>query len=290
MDPNCIAIVTDSTCDIPQELIERYQIAVMPHVVIWDGKQYRDRIDLQPREFYHRLETDKAWPTTSQATVEDFSRLYLQAAERGACAIIDISVAGALSGALRSAQQAADQVSAKTGIPIRVFDSYKATMGLGWQVLAAARARDAGASVEEILSVVDQVRAKMNLVVCMNTVEYVYRGGRIGHATRLVGAALNIKPVIYLDNYTGMVEQVGVQFTFRKAREMMYRRFFDSMDTSKPLHVAVMHGDAEQDARELVDRIRQEYHPVELISDITGPVLGIHTGPRAMGLAGYWED
>jgi DegV family protein with EDD domain len=290
MHASGLAIITDSTCDIPQEMLDQYCISVLPHVVIWGGQQYRDRIDMQPMEFYRRLPVDPAWPTTSQATAYDFAQLYLQSVEEGAREIIYISVSGAVSGAIHSAEQAAQQVSEQTGVPVRIFDSCEASMGEGWQVLAAARAREAGASSGDILQLLERVRKNIRLYVYLNTVEYLYRGGRIGHAKHLVGTALNVRPIIQLDSSSGVVENVGMQFTLRKAREMMYQRFFESMDTSKPMRIAVMHGDAEQDALEMMERVRSEYHPVELLMNITGQALGIHTGPRALALIGYWEN
>jgi fatty acid kinase fatty acid binding subunit len=283
MGPKCIEIVTDSTCDIPQVLIEQYEIVVQPHVVIWGEQQYRDRVDLQPDEFYRRLRTDHRLPTTSQASVQDFATVYERARERGAEAVVAIVVSSALSGAFQSATKASEEA----GIPVYVHNSRGVTMSLGWQVLAAARAREAGGDIADILAAAERVRRCVELYICLDTLEYVYRGGRIGNASRLVGAMLNIKPLIYINHESGIVEAGSMAMTRRRGLEMLYNKFFSLVNPSRPMHIAVLHGDAAEDAAVMVERVRREYHPRELLTNITGPALGINTGPLAIALCGY---
>jgi DegV family protein with EDD domain len=280
-----IEIITDSTCDIPPALIEKYSIIVQPHVLIWGEQQYRDRVDLQPEEFYRRLSKDTVLPTTSQASVQDFATVYERARERGVDAVVAIVVSGALSGAVQSARSAAEEAK----LPVHVHDSRGATMSLGWQVLAAARAREAGGDVADMLAAAERVRERVQLYICLDTLEYLYRGGRIGNARRLVGTMLNIKPLIYINHELGIVEAGGMAMTRRKSLETLYSKYFSLMDVTRPLHIAVLHGDASQDAAEMFDRVQREYHPVELLTNITGPALGIHTGPLAIALCGYSE-
>lgn len=285
-----IAIVTDSTCDIPADLIEEYGILVQAHTIIWNGQQYRDRVDLQPDEFYRRLSTDPVMPTTSQATGVDFHARYQQACEHGAEEIVAIVVNSKFSGAYQSALQGMENIS----VPVHVYDSRAASMGLGWQVLAAARAYVAGGGAAEILAAADAVRQRVQLLICLDTLEYVYRGGRIGNASRLLGTALGIKPLIYIDHERGIVEPGGMAMTRRKGLRLLFDRFFASMDhCASRLHaglrVAVLHGDAPREAAELLERVREERHPEELLTNITCPALGINTGPQAIALCGYCE-
>jgi DegV family protein with EDD domain len=280
-----IEIITDSTCDIPAALIEQYSIVVQPHVIIWGEHQYRDRVDLQPVEFYRRLTIEPVMPTTSQATVPDFAAAYERARERGADAVVAILVSSGLSGAYLSASSAAREAR----LPVSVFDSRGATMSLGWQVIAAARVREAGGDVADLLAAADRVRQRAQLYIGLDTLEFLYRGGRIGNARRLVGAMLNIKPLIYVEHATGIVEAGGMALTRRKSLDMLYSKFFSLMDVNRPLHVAVMHGDAEQDAAEMFDRVHREYPQAEVLTNITGPALGINTGPKAIALCGYCE-
>lgn len=285
MAPKQIGIVTDSTCDIPQALIDQYGIIVQAHVVVWGAEQLRDRVDIQPDAFYRRLVSDPVMPTTSQATIADFAGAYRRAVEQGADEIVAVIVSGALSGAIQSATQAKEFVD----VPVRIYDSRGATMGLGWQVLAAARARDAGGGAEEIIAAAEAARKRMHLFILLDTLEYVYRGGRIGNASRLVGTMLNVKPMIELDHESGIVEPMGLAMTRRRGLDTLVQKFFACMEPGRPTHVAVLHGDAEADAQALEHRVREEYHPAELVTTITCPILGIHTGPRAIALCGYSE-
>ncbi len=127
------------------------------------------------------------------------------------------------------------------------------------------------------------------LIVCLNTLEYLHRGGRIGTATKFLGTLLDIKPLVQINHKTGIVEPSGQARTRKKSIEVLIERFFEQVQTANPIHVAVMHGNALEEAQVIAERIRQTYSPKELLVNITGPVLGIHTGPRALALCGYSE-
>ncbi|MHC1781712.1 MAG: DegV family protein [Anaerolineaceae bacterium] len=282
-----LAIVTDSTCDIPQELIEKYQITVIPHTIIWGNEEYRDRVDLTPEEFYRRLEEgEKLIPTTSQASISDYQNLFEKLKEQGAREIVTFTVSSAMSGAFQSATNAAALVD----IPVHIVDSKGPTMTLGWQVLAAARARDNGADWQAIEKLAAKIRKTMVQIVGMDTIEFLYHGGRIGLAKRLIGSALQIKPVVSINHETGLVEPDGSARTYRNMIEMVYRRFGEKIRKDGKLHIAVMHGAALEEAERLAERLRKDFDPVELLINLTGPVLGINTGPRAVAICGYSEE
>jgi DegV family protein with EDD domain len=280
-----IEIITDSTCDIPEKLIQQYHITVLPHTVIWGNHEYHDRVDLQPEEFYRKLTTEKTLPTSAQASVMEFASAFRNIQAGGAKEIITITVSSAMSGAFQSAINAAKQVD----IPVHVVDSKGPTMTLGWQVLAAARMRDAGASVQSILDKVDAVRKSMVQYVMLDTLEFLRRGGRIGNATNLISSILQIKPLVHINHETGLVETGELARTYNRAKDMLFEKFFSKLDLNKTLHVAVLHGNALEEAEKLADLIRREINPAELLINITGPVLGINTGPRALALCGYTE-
>jgi DegV family protein with EDD domain len=289
--PACTtAIIADSTCDIPAELIERYHIAVIPQIIIWGDQELRDRVDLQPEEFYRRLSSAPQLPTTSQPTVDSFREHYQAAQAAGATDIVVLTVSSAMSGTYQTALRAAPLVEA----PVHVIDAKGPTMSLGWQTLAAARAREAGADPAGIIAAADYVRQAVVQFVYLDTLEYLYKGGRIGNAARFVGALLDLKPLIEINHQTGLVEGADRVRTRRKGIETLYQRFFEKLDAAsaarRPLHIAVLHGNAPEDAARLAERIRQEYQPAELLINITGPVLGLHTGPRALALCGYAES
>ncbi len=280
-----IAIVTDSTCDIPEDLIQQHDITVLPAYVIWGEDQFRDRIDLQADAFYRRLVEDPIYPSSAHPTPETFRQTYEALQSGGKETIVVITVSSALSGTYTAALQAA----AASGVPVHVIDSKGPSMSLGWQVLAAARTRDAGGDVEAIVAAAKGARSRMAQLVYMNSIEYLHKGGRIGNAVKLLGMALRIKPVVFINHETGTVEIEKAARTSRRAMQALYEGFFERLDPRKPLHIAVMHGGVPDEAQKLADRIREEFHPKELLIHITGPVLGINTGPGALALAGYNE-
>jgi DegV family protein with EDD domain len=289
MSANAIAIIADSTCDIPAELIEHYHIDIVPQIIIWGNEELRDRIDIQPAEFYQRLSTAPQLPTTSQPTMKSFSEHYRAAQDGGATDIVVLTVSSAMSGTYQTALQAAQLVE----VPVHVIDAKGPTMSLGWQTLAAARAREAGADIAGMMAAVDRVRQTLVQFVYLDTLEYLYKGGRIGNATRFIGALLDLKPIVEINHRTGLVEGADRVRTRRKGIEALYQHFFRefaaAISAQRPLHIAVLHGGAPEDAALLAERVRQEYRPAELLINITGPVLGLHTGPRALALCGYAE-
>lgn len=280
-----ITIITDSTCDIPQALIEKFGIFVVPQYIIWGEEQFRDRVDLQPEDFYQRLETGDLRPTSSQATDLDFLNAIQTAAAQGADQVIILTVSAAMSGTYQMAIKAAN----KADIPVKVIDSKGPTMSLGWQVLAAARARDEGADVDAIIERVAQVRGGLVQMVAMETLEYLHTGGRIGDAVKWVGGLLNVKPLVSINHQSGRVQPVSLARTHKKVVDLLYKKFFEEFENKKNLRIAVLHGNNLQEAQELAAKIKQTFNPIELIINITGPVLGINTGPRALALCGYSE-
>ena len=283
---NPIALITDSTCDIPQNMINQYGISVIPLGVVWGDELLHDRVDLTPEEFYQRLESDPIWPTSTLPTPADFEKVYRDAIEAGAQEIVVMTVSSAMSGTF----QLAEQVGRNMDVPVHAVDSKGPTMSLGWQVLAAARIRELGGSAAKMIEAAAGVREKLVQIVCLDTLEYLHRGGRIGNAAHFFGSLLDIKPLVKINHKTGLVEFCGQARTRKKSIESLVSHFFEQLSPEKPKRIAVLHGGALSDAQALADRIMKEYNPLELLVNITGPVLGIHTGPRALALCGYAEE
>jgi len=233
-----IALVTDSTCDIPEDLIQQYDITVVPQFVLWEGEAFRDRIDLTPQQFYERLVTDPVYPSSAHPTPGDFFEVYQAAAAEGAEAIVVVAISSAMSGTFNVAKQAAEMVD----VPVHVVDAKGPTMSLGWQVLAAARAREAGGDAEAMVAAAGKARASMVQFVYMDSLEYLRKGGRIGDAAQWLGTLLQIKPVICINHDTGLVEPTTLTRTRKRALKVFYEGFFARLDLSKPLHLAVLHG------------------------------------------------
>ncbi|MBN2391994.1 MAG: DegV family protein [Anaerolineae bacterium] len=286
MPDHKIALITDSTCDLPLALREQYAINVIPLAVIWGDEQLRDGVDIKPEAFYERLVNDPTYPTTSQPTPQEFLDIYERVRRQGAQEIVAITISSAMSGTYESAQMAAPIID----IPVHLFDSRSNSMSLGWQVLAAARAREAGGDAAAMIAAADAARKTMAYIITLDTLEYLHKGGRIGGASAFIGTLLNFKPQITVNHETGMVEAGRRARTRQKALDALHDDFFAQLDTRKPMRVAVLHNAALREAEALAARVQAEFAPRELLISIVSPVLGVHTGPRAVALVGYTEE
>jgi DegV family protein with EDD domain len=278
-----IALITDSTCDLPERYQHEYSIGVVPLTIVWGGEQFLDGVDLKAEEFYRRLEQSATIPTTSQPTPEQFYQAYQQAHQAGADSILVITISSAMSGTYGSARTAAEMI----GIPVEVLDSKSNSMSLGWQVLAAARAREQGGDLQEMVRAADLARQSMVYLVTLDTLDYLYAGGRIGGASHFIGNLLDLKPQISVNHQTGLVAGGRRSRTRKKALQDLFNDFFSQIEPEKELRVAVLHNAALEEAQALATKIEEQYHPEELIISIVSPVLGVHTGPRAVAICGY---
>jgi DegV family protein with EDD domain len=278
-----IALITDSGCDLPDETLRQYHIDMVPLYILWGQQQLRDRIDIAPAEFYQRLMRDPIHPTTSQPHPQDFARAIAHAQQNGADEVVIITISSGMSSTFGSAQQAAQNAA----IPVHVVDSRANSLSQAFEVLAAARARDAGGSAQAMIAAAEKVRETLVTRLYVDTLEYLHKGGRIGRAAMWLGTALNLKPQLIVNHSTGMIEPGARARSRSKALEMMYRAFFSQLDTRLPVHVGIVHSDRRDDAEAFAERIRRKFDPVELIIGVTSPVMGVHTGPGAMAFCGY---
>lgn len=250
--------------------------------MLWGDEQLRDGVDIDTATFYERLAQSPILPKTSQPTPSDFVKAF---EECDADEIVVICISDRLSGTIASANAAKALVSK----PVHVVDSYSVSIGAGLQVLAAARARDAGASVQEILATIEAVRANLKLFFTVETLEYLYRGGRIGAAAKLLGTALQLKPVLTIRSNLGIIEPLERVRSRKRSLIRLVDYIVDQIDTSRPAHVGIMHAVAPEDAAMLREELLSRFEPVELIvSDVT-PVVGIHGGPGVIGIVAYTE-
>jgi DegV family protein with EDD domain len=279
-----IALVTDSTCDIPKEWVEQYEITVVPlTIVMKENEVLTDGVDISPVEFYERLVAEKLRPTTSQLAPQLFLDAYRKAADSGAEQVLVITISSAMSGTIESARRAAEE----SPIPVEIWDGKSNSMGIGWQVIAAARAREIGGGLKEMLAAAEKALKSMTYYISLDTIEYLARGGRIAGAAHLLNSILRIKPMIYVNHNTGTVGASLPSRSRKAAIEDVYKEFFRHIDVNLPLHITVLHNNALPEAKELMDRIINEFHPKEIFISIVSPVLGVHTGPRAIALCGY---
>jgi len=278
-----VALITDSTCDIPQNWRDQYDIDVVPLTIILGDRQYKDGIDLTAEQFYEMLSHSKSFPSTSQPSPQDFTVAINNAADKGYEEALVITISSAMSGTINSAREAA----AESPIPVHVLDGKNNSMGLGWQVIAAARARDDGGDAAAMIKTAEQVRDHMAYFITLDTMEYLSKGGRIGSATKFLESIIKIKPLISVNPKTGSVTPSIPARSRHNAIDGLMREFSNHVDARHPIHVAVLHNAALDEAQELADRVTRELSPLEIIICITSPILGSHTGPKALALCGY---
>jgi DegV family protein with EDD domain len=274
-----MAFITDSTAYIPKELVDKYEIYVAPQISIWGEESYLDGIDIQPAEFYERLSTAKVMPTTSQATVAYFHKIFepLVAENRPILAVL---VSDLLSGTIQSATQAKEMFP---GATIELVNSKSAAMELGFQVLAVVRAAEAGKSFQEVVALAEDAKNHTGVYFVVDTLEFLHRGGRIGGAQRLIGTALSMKPLLHVSG--GRIEPFESVRTKKKA----FARLLDVIEqetTGKSnIRLASLHAAAPDDANYLLEEAGKRLDPVETIVSEVSPAVGTHVGPGTVGLA-----
>jgi len=273
-----VAVITDSSAYLPPEFVEQYDIHVVPLTVLWGSETLRDGVDITPAEFLQRLAKDPIHPTTTQPNPEDFSVIYEQLA-KDHDAIVATLISDELSGTVNSAQSAASDFDR---VPVRVVDSRLTTMGLGFSALAAARAAAQGRSLEEVESAARTAAAMSKVLFVVDTLEYLHKGGRIGGASRFLGTALSLKPLLHLNE--GRVDALEKVRTKGKAVNRMIELAAQYAD-GRPVRVSVVHAGVPQEAEALQSRVAEQMECLELHVTMLSPAISIHTGPGTLGLA-----
>lgn len=275
------AIVTDSTSYIPTELAQQLGITVAPQVLIWDNQTYRDGVDIQPTDFYSRLKTAKVMPSTSQVSPATVHEIFQGLVDKG-LSVLGIFISSKLSGTMQSAIQAKEMMG-NAADKVSLVDSQSTAMGLGFQALAAARAAQAGASLEECAALVSKAHERSGVFFAVDTLEFLHRGGRIGGAQRFIGSALNLKPILAVKE--GKVEGIERIRTKTKAHDRVLELISEQVKGKSNIRLATLHANSADDAKSLLDRAAAELSPVETLFTELSPVVGTHAGPGTVGLA-----
>ena len=276
-----VAIVTDSTAYIPTDLVKKYNITVAPQILIWGDKTYEDGVDIQPDEFYRQLKTAKVMPSTSQVSPATMQTLFNQLIEKGHD-VLAILISAKLSGTIQSSLQAREAL-AKVQEKIEIVDSNSTAMALGFHVLQAARAAAEGAKLAECKELAEKARAYTGVYFAVDTLEFLHRGGRIGGATRFLGSALNLKPILALQD--GRIEAIDRVRTKSKALDRVLELVVEATKGKTPIRIATLHANAPQEARELLEKVNKILNATENIFSEVSPVIGTHAGPGTVGLA-----
>ncbi len=279
-----VAIVTDSTSYLPPELVERHDLHVVPLYVVFGPERTVPEVEITDYPaFFEELRRAEKLPSTSQPSVGDFTSVFEPLLAEGR-EIVSVHISGGLSGTPEAARQAKQALErdAKGGERIEVVDSTTAAGGLGFMVLAAAKAAEESRTAKEVAEHVRAARGELKLWFVIDTLEFLKRGGRIGAASAWIGSTLKVKPILTVENEMTPVERVR---TSRRAMERMVDYARQRKDSGADAWSA-QHIDAPDACQELIERCSEVYgRPPTIVSEI-GPVLSAHTGPGLLGMGG----
>lgn len=274
-----VRIVTDSNCQLPESLCQELGIRVVHLPYAWDDRTYIDRIDMGPRTFYTRLRESKNLPTTSAPTPGSFYDVFEELATSGEPVLL-LHVGSEFSSTYKTAALAKEMLPEKK---IYLFDSHGNGMGLGFQVLAVARAARQGRSIEELIALAEEAREKTGILFAVKDLTYLQRGGRITLAERILAQSLNLIPIFEIRN--GPINQVDRVRSFGRATKRLVALAKDRLAGTASKRIGIVHADNEAGAYKLRSLIEEQIQPTELILEELSPILGTHTGPGAIGLA-----
>lgn len=275
-NPRPVTIVTDSTADLGPSLAESLGITVVPLSIAFGTETFQDGIDLTSQEFLDRLEHAPALPKTSQPPVTAFERVFAEALANDRD-VVCITISSELSGTYNSARLAAEAVDPAR---VHVVDSRATTMQQGWVVVAAARLAQAGATADEVAAGAVAAIARTRLFVVLKTLDYVYKGGRIGRARQLAGSALAIKPVItFVDGVVTPLERVR---TWKRA---LARATELAIELPGPTDIAILQCGNPDDGDATAAALRQAFPAANVSIHFVGPVILTYAGPGAIGIA-----
>jgi DegV family protein with EDD domain len=276
---NKIALITDSTAYLTPAFVKANQINVIPLNLHWDEMNYRDGVNITPSEFYTMLAKSKTIPSTSQPTYGEFEMIIKELAKTND-AIIAVLISSGISGTVDSALMAQKHLS---DIPLEVIDSKSTSAGLALLTKALVSARSKGAGVAEMVGLADKIIANLGVYFMVDTMEYLYKGGRIGGASRFLGGALDIKPILYLDTEG----KIGALEKVRTKKKALARLMDLAVEKAggKKAHVGIMQAQAPADAEAIAQALASRMDCAEMEIYELSPVIGTHAGPGTLGIA-----
>jgi DegV family protein with EDD domain len=270
-----IRIVTDSSCDLPDAILERHRITVVPLTIRFGDEDFVDREELSGDEFWERLTSGGVTPETAAPSVGRFQEVYRGLSDEGADGVVAVMISSGISATHQSAALGAEQFT--SGIPVRVVDSGLVSGALGLAVLAAASAAENGGTIDEVETAARDAASKSNLFATLDTLEFLRRGGRIGGAAAFFGNLLDVKPLITFQD--GVVHPGGRVRTRRKAIAAVLGHL-DALQQGA--EVAVIHSDPE-DLGAFLAALDERGNEDPLVCRL-GPVVGTHAGPGVIGI------
>jgi DegV family protein with EDD domain len=269
--------VTDSTCDLPQDILQKFGITVVPLYINFGDQGYLDGIEISRQEFYQRLPESDPLPTTATPGVDAFRQTYEDLAEEGSSEILSIHISISLSSTVDVARAAAKQT---LEVPVTVFDSQQLSLGTGFLVLAAAKAAADGLPMEKIIAMLNEQTTRTYVIAALDTLDYLKRSGRMNVVVARLGSILQIKPLLIMHAGEPAAERV-------RTRERALKRVIQFVSELGPLdQLALVHTNAPQEAQDLYQKAKHLFSNQEepLSVDVT-PVLGTNIGPGVVGFA-----
>ena len=278
-----IALVTDSTADIPPEIAKKHNINVIPLKVVFGEKEYLDGIDLEPDEFYKMLGESEALPSSSQPAPADFIELYERLLDSWD-QVISIHLSTGLSGTVNAARLAGERFKGK----IHVIDSKTISLGIGLITLEAAKSIEAGLGISQVLERIEEVKNNSEVLFTLNTLEYLRKGGRIGRVSGMVGSMLHIKPIVRVDE-DGIYTTFGKTRTQDQALTLIEKGIGQLAKGRQITNIAVAHGSAYEAGTRLKEKLEKAFNIKVSMFTKVGPVIGVHTGPGTVGISVLYE-
>ncbi len=274
-----VTIITDSSAYLPKEYIAKYDIDVIPLTLVWEGKSYRDGIEISADEFYTKLAKADTLPTTSQVTENDYTQHIQKALDTGNSVLI-LPISSGISASYQSALAAIRNFKGK---PVELIDTKLVSMALGFMVLAVARAAKKGASLLECKELALKAYNHIGVYFTVESLKYLHKGGRIGGAKRLLGSVLQIKPILKI--HEGHIDAAESVTTRKRAIERMVELVKQAVSGKTMVRVSVFHAQETELATELQMRLNKEMNAEEGILSEISPVVGAHVGPGTMAIA-----
>lgn len=275
-----IAVVTDSTCDLPDGVLKDNHIHVVPMRIVYETREYRDRMDITPEKVYELMEREV--PKTSLPLPQDVTDILDGLLAEGYTDIVYLSISAGLSGSYNLIRLLIEQY---TGFHIEVVDTCTLSMGLGFLVLEAAREARETCDPKAVVTKVEKIRAKMESFFVIRTLEYLRKGGRIGKVEGTLGTLLDIKPIIAV-GLDGIYHTVAKARGFRNSVQKMLEMVRETYE-GKSINVAIVHGSSLPEADALLAEVRKFATVCESFVTQVSPALGIHTGPGLLGIIAY---
>jgi DegV family protein with EDD domain len=276
-----VALITDSSCDLSQEMLDRHHIHMLPLRVVYSKGEFRDRLEISENELYSIMEQEL--PKTSLPFTDDVAALYTKLREEGTTHVIHISISSGLSGTYNMIRMITKEF--ENDMEIALIDSKTLSTGLGLMILAAAEALETTGSFEKAVERAEAARETQLGMFIIKTLEFLRKGGRIGLVEGVIGTILQLKPVIYI-NSDGVYQTLAKARGYTNALDAMIRETVARFGKRK-IRLTVVHGSAAAEAQKLMERLKELLNVADSFISSVSPVLAVHTGPGLLGIVAH---